>query len=209
MKPVIFFDWDGTIVDSMDLCVQGVLTTMRKMGLPEPSIELCKACNGPSFEETVPMLGIPPERAQEYYDIRFRAEDELCETVNKPYEGVQAMLRALHPHAELCVASNGQRKYIDQCMALFDMQGLFSRSEGAAPGRSKTQALQQMLDDIRPERAVMVGDRLGDLMAGRACGLPTVAACYGFGTQEEWQEATWQARDMQELQRVLEEFIEG
>jgi len=30
MKPVIFFDWDGTIVDSMDLCVQGVLVTMRQ-----------------------------------------------------------------------------------------------------------------------------------------------------------------------------------
>ena len=45
MKPVIFFDWDGTIVDSMDLCVEGVLVTMRKMGLPEPSVALCEACN--------------------------------------------------------------------------------------------------------------------------------------------------------------------
>ena len=209
MKPVIFFDWDGTIVDSMDLCVQGVLTAMRKMGLPEPSIELCRACNGPTFEETAPMLGIPPERAREYYDIRFAAEDELCKTVNKPYEGVGHMLRALLPHAQLCVVSNGQRKYIDQCMEIFGLQGLFSRVEGAAPGRSKPQALQQMLDEIRPERAVMVGDRLGDLMAGKACGLPTVAACYGFGTPEEWQEATFQAHDMQELQRVLEAFIGG
>ncbi len=209
MKPVIFFDWDGTIVDSMDLCVQGVLVTMRKMGLPEPPIELCKACNGPSPEETVPMLGIPPERAQEYYDIRFAAEDAICETVNKAYEGVQDMLRSLKDKAMLCVVSNGHRDYIDQCMKLFQLEGLFSRVEGAIPGRSKPEALQQMLDDIRPERAIMVGDRLGDLMAGRLCGLPTVAACYGFGTEEEWREADFQAYTMQEMQRVLEAFIEG
>jgi len=66
-----------------------------------------------------------------------------------------------------------------------------------------------MLDELQPERAIMVGDRLGDLTAGRSCGLPTVAACYGFGTPQEWQEATWQARDMQEMQRVLEKFIAG
>lgn len=207
MKPVIFFDWDGTIVDSMELCVQGVLTALRRMGLPEPPRSLCEACNGPSYEETVPILGIPPERAQEYYAVRSLAEVELCETVNRAYEGVQAMLRALSDKAELCVVSNGQRKYIDQCMALFGLEGLFSRVEGAVPGRSKTEALRQMIDDIRPERAVMVGDRLGDLMAGQACGLPTVAACYGFGTEEEWREATWQAESVEALHGILEEWM--
>lgn len=207
VKPFIFFDFDGTIVDSMDLCVQGVLKAMRHLGLPEPPIALCEACNGPTFEETVPMLGIPPERAGEYYAVRTAAEDELCEAINKPYPGVGDMLRALSGKAELCIVSNGQRSYIDQCIALFGFEGLFSHIEGSRPGRTKTQALQEMLDALRPERAVMVGDRLGDLMAGKACGLPTVAACYGFGTPEEWDVATWGARDMQEMQRVLEAWV--
>lgn len=38
-----------------------------------------------------------------------------------------------------------------------------------------------VLDQMRPQRAVMVGDRKGDFLAGRDNGLPTVSACYGYG----------------------------
>ena len=38
MKPVIFFDWDGTLADSMNLCVAEIrqaLITMRLPDLPD------------------------------------------------------------------------------------------------------------------------------------------------------------------------------
>lgn len=33
-KPVIFFDWDGTLADSMPLCIEQIRGTLAEMGLP-------------------------------------------------------------------------------------------------------------------------------------------------------------------------------
>ena len=69
-KPVIIFDWDGTIADSMDLCVEEVRRALEDLKLPPVSEALMRACNGPTFAETVPMLGIPDELAEPYMELR-------------------------------------------------------------------------------------------------------------------------------------------
>ena len=33
-KPVIYFDWDGTLADSMDLCMGEIALSLEWMGLP-------------------------------------------------------------------------------------------------------------------------------------------------------------------------------
>lgn len=52
----------------------------------------------------------------------------------------------------------------------------------------------------------MVGDRTGDIRAGKANGLPTVAAAFGYGNAEEWAEADFRADTMDELQTLLINF---
>ena len=52
----------------------------------------------------------------------------------------------------------------------------------------------------------MVGDRTGDIRAGKLNGLPTVAAAFGYGNAEEWAEADHCAATMDELQTLLLDF---
>ena len=35
-RPVIFFDWDGTIADSMPLCIGEITLALERMGDPSP-----------------------------------------------------------------------------------------------------------------------------------------------------------------------------
>ena len=68
---------------------------------------------------------------------------------------------------------------------------------------------RQVLDQMRPQRAVMVGDRKGDFLAGRDNGLPTVSACYGYGLPDEWALADRQAYSVEKLQNMLLDFTQG
>lgn len=209
MNTVFFFDWDGTLADSMNLCVEELRLTLSRMGLPELPESHLRRCNGPTYEESVAILNIPPERAGEYLAARLQAELELCPTVSRPFPGVREMLLRLKKHARLCVVTNGLDEYLQLSLKSFGFEDLFDRTATFRAGRSKTEALAELLSELRPERCAMIGDRVGDLLAGKACGIPTVACHYGFGTPTEWAEGDYQAATVEELESVLLRLLDG
>jgi len=205
-KPLICFDWDGTLCDSMELCIHENRMTLERMGLPAVPETTLRRCNGPTFEEAAPMLGIPPERMEEYCRIRLACALELVPQVNRLFPGAKELLHALAPHAELAIVSNGTAPYIRRCKDVFGLHGVFTRTVTSHPERTKTQNLARLLSDMQPEHAIMVGDRLGDIHAGKANGLPTIAACFGYGNDDEYAEADMRAETMEELQQMLLAF---
>lgn len=205
-KPVIFFDWDGTLCDSMQLCIEENRNTLRLLGLPDQPDEVLRQCNGPTFEEAAPLIGIPAERMEEYCRVRLACALELVETVNRLFPGAKELLTALAPHAELCIVSNGTQAYLTRCMRHFGLEGVFSRIVWSHPERTKTQNLAGLIAELQPERAIMVGDRIGDIRAGKSNGLPTVAAAFGYGSDAEYAEADFRADTMAALQELLLNF---
>lgn len=209
MKPVICFDWDGTLCDSMELCVQENRNTLRLMGLPDQPDEVLRRCNGPTFEEAAPMLGVPADRMAEYCTKRLECALSLVPTVNRLFPGAKELIAALAPHADLAIVSNGTAPYLRRCKDVFSLHGVFCRTVTSHPERTKTQNLAMLLSEMQPERAVMVGDRLGDIRAGKANGLPTIAACFGYGNDAEYAEADMRAETMEELQQMLLNFCKS
>lgn len=206
MKPVIFFDWDGTLCDSMALCIEENRTTLRLMALPDQPDEVLRKCNGPTFEESAPMIGIPAERMDEYCRIRLSCALDLVPKVNLLFPGARELLAALKDKADLCIVSNGTEAYLKRCMAHFGLEGTFHRIVWCHPERTKTQNLALLIGELQPGRAVMVGDRTGDILAGKANGLPTIAAAFGYGSEEEFAQASARANTMAELQEMLLQF---
>ncbi len=206
-QPLILFDWDGTLADSMPLCIAEVRTALARMGLPDPGDAVLRQCNGPSIQESLPILGIPPERCEEYLAARLDACYTLCPQVNRLYPGIQAMLETLRQRAALCIVSNGAAAYLDRCREVFHLDDSFIRIDPFHPGSTKTQSVAALLKELRPARAIMVGDRQGDILAGRDNGLPTLCAAYGYGAPEEWALADRVARDVPELTRMLETWV--
>ena len=202
-KPIIFFDWDGTLCDSMNLCIHENRMTLERMGLPAVPEATLRRCNGPTFEEAAPMLGIPPERMAEYCRIRLGCALELVPQVNRLFDGARELLNALAPHARLCIVSNGTEAYLNRCMAHFGLEGVFHRIVFSHPERTKTQNLARLLAELQPTRAVMVGDRLGDIRAGRDNGLYTIAASFGYGSDAEFTDANECVPSMEALQARL------
>ena len=208
-KPLICFDWDGTLCDSMELCIHENRMVLERLGLPPVDESVLRRCNGPTFEEAAPMLGVPADRMAEYCTKRLECALSLVPTVNRLFPGAKELIAALAPHADLAIVSNGTAPYLNACKDVFGLHGVFCQTVTSHPERTKTQNLALLLSEMQPERAVMVGDRLGDIRAGKANGLPTIAACFGYGNDVEYAEADMRAETMQELQQMLLAFCKS
>ena len=65
------------------------------------------------------------------------------------------------------------------------------------------------MEELQPERAVMVGDRIGDIRAGHANGIPAIAAAFGYGNDQEWAEADFRADNVEELHAQLLQWVKS
>ena len=155
------------------------------------------------------MIGIPADRMDEYCRVRLSCALGLVEKVNRLFPGARELLAALKPHAELCIVSNGTEAYLKKCLQHFQLEDVFHLVVWCHPARTKTQNLALAIAELQPERAIMVGDRTGDIRAGKANGLPTVAAAFGYGNAKEWAEADFCASTMEELQTLLMHFVKA
>lgn len=203
MRPVIFMDWDGTVADSMALCIEEVRAALKGVGLPDRTDAELMRCNGPTNEESVAILGIDPARAEAYLRLRAQAELALIPAHQRIFPGMAEALHALKARADLVIVSNGLAEYLHRSAAFLGVEDCFLRMEGMREGLNKAQNMARLLAELRPQRAVMVGDRAGDMEAGRVNGLPTIAACYGYGTPEEWALADRQATSVDALREML------
>lgn len=207
-RPAIYFDWDGTLADSMPLCIAHIRQTLEELGLPPKTNAEMAKCNGPTYQESVQVLGIPDDMAEVYLETRQRVELALVNEWQRLFPGIREMLQSLAPLADLVIVSNGLPDYLHASMQKTGIAEYFTRVQPLIPGKTKTQALRTVVDEMQPIRCVMVGDRRGDVLAGRDNGLPTIAACYGYGLPDEWALADRQAYSVEQLQQQLMDWAE-
>lgn len=203
MNPIIYFDFDGTLVDSMDLCLKQVSRALAACGYPPADESLLRACNGPTYMEAAALLGIPEHDRERFCRVRGEIEVNIIGQTQKLFPGVTEMLQSLVGRAALGIVSNGLEDYLFTSLDKFGLRGLFDFIQPLIPGQSKAETLKQLIRQQKPARALMVGDRAGDFEAGNHAGIPTVAACYGFGNEEEYALAQVRMDSVAALQAYL------
>lgn len=207
MQPVLFFDWDGTLADSMPICIAECHLALRAVGLPDLPDEVVMKCNGPTYQEGCDVLNIPPALRETFMAQRMAIGLSLVPTTQRLFPGIREMLDALHGKAQLVIVSNGQDAYLQKSVDAMDVRKYFTHIQANRPGCTKAQLMDGLLQEIRPKRAVMIGDRLSDIQSGRANGLPTIAACYGYGNEAEYAQADFRVGSPEELTRQLLEMF--
>ena len=208
-RPLIIFDWDGTLADSMDMCVAGVMGALERMGLPPAPRERAMACNGPLYEDSAEIMGIEPARRQEFLSLRTACEDAAIFTHQKLFPGVREMLAELKEKATLAIASNGRPEYLETSLKLMKLEGVFTDVQGRAVGKVKAELIRMLLDRIPHSGACVVGDALGDLRSAHACGLKAVFVSYGYHKPDDWKEADAIAATPGEVPAAAEALIRG
>jgi len=185
----VFFDLDGTLADTAEDLAAPVNAMRAERGLEPLALELLRPYASMGARGLI-MRGLGVERdAPEFDALRSdflaRYERAMC-VRTRLFEGMAEVLDALDAAGlRWGVVSNKFERYV---RPILDSLGVLSRSTTAVGGDTTAFAKPHpapllhaaRLTAVDPRRCVYVGDDLRDVEAGRAAGMRTVAAAYGF-----------------------------
>lgn len=193
----IFFDLDGTLVDSSLGITNSVIHALKKYGIEESDRTKLYPFIGPplpaSFEK---FYGFSKEQCMEavaYYREYYHDKGVLENTV---YDGLEAVLGELKNRGRtLAVATSKPEPFARKIIDAFGLKQYFSYVAGMElDGRrgTKEEVIRYALDTLKItdlSRVLMVGDREHDVIGARGAGIDCLGILYGFGAREELENA--------------------
>jgi len=192
----LFFDLDGTLIDSAEGIMRAYAYMMDALHLPYGSYTDFRRVVGPPLHGCFLEDGIPPDRCehalalfQEYYAHKGVLE-------NSVYDGIPAALDLLKRRgAALYVVTGKPQLFADQILDRLGLRSYFEDVIGADMEETlheKADLLREILrrNALTPDaQMAMIGDRSYDIVGGRAVGMRTVGVLWGIGSEKELREA--------------------
>ncbi|MGI6106324.1 MAG: HAD hydrolase-like protein [Lachnospiraceae bacterium] len=185
----ILFDLDGTLTDSGPGILNAAEYTFRRFGMPVPDRQALRVFVGPPLEMTFKKFGIPDSRIPEAIDCFREYYTPKGYLENSPYPGIENLLARLRKSGrKLYVATSKVENMAYAVLNHFGLMKYFDGVTGSTPDGSrvtKVDVLRVMLDGIRTERPVLVGDTIFDVQGAAEAGLPCVGVSWGYGDRKQ------------------------
>ncbi|MDD7910659.1 HAD hydrolase-like protein [Pseudovibrio exalbescens] len=191
--PTFLFDLDGTLTEPFIGITSSVQYALKGLGAPVPEADELRFTIGPPLGKSFEILLNTAEKA--VIDEAVRLYRERYAKVglyeNYVYDGIPELLTTLRNAGHvLFVCTSKLRPVAEQVLEHFKLAPFFSKVYGSeADGRfeGKVELLAHLLDQqsVDPNGAVMIGDRMHDLIAARENGVRSIAVMWGHGSREE------------------------
>lgn len=195
MKPWVFLDLDGTLIDSAVGITRSIAYALEKVGhAPLPEAQLL-GWIGPALRTSfAPLLGDAArvEQAVAAYLERF---EQLGWREHSIYPGIESALTALHDQgARLCLVTAKNEPHARRILAHAPFGDLFDEIVGATLDGSRSHKPQLVAEALHrtgaaPDDAVMVGDRHFDIEGAHHHGMDSAGVLWGFGSEAELRAA--------------------
>jgi len=185
----VLFDLDGTLIDSAPDLGAAADKMRLDRGLPSLPLEQYRPMAGAGARG---MLGIAfgltpqdpafPELREEF----FRNYESAMTERTRIFEGVPELIAALAQRGlPWGVVTNKSMRFtapLTRCMPLFATAGAVVGGDTTAHAKPHPAPLLEAARQLglEPGGCIYVGDDERDVQAGRAAGMPTVAATYGY-----------------------------
>ena len=213
----IFFDLDGTLLDSKQGIIGSLNYMFEKIGDgKKPEQELMKFVGPPLSDSLSKYYGYTEEkniRARKIFEEDFLVNGIFNAT---PFEGVIALLQELRQmDVKVFVATMKPDREANICLNGQHMLEMFDGIAGAdlfkGGANRKELVIRKILDrdHIDPQTAMMVGDRGSDIYAANYLGMVSVAAFYGYGERKELEEQNpkYGAESVQALRDIILKLV--
>lgn len=183
---VVIFDWDGTLVDSVEHIADSLHQAATDLGYPALEREAYRDIIGLGMVEALEKL-YPGISREEMNRIREGYAGYFFKKVTTPqnvFEGMADVVADLRNAGRQCsVATGKSRRGLDSALVSSGLGGHFEITRCADETRSKPDPtmLKEILQfyGIEPEDAVMIGDTRYDLEMAKRIGMPSIGVEWG------------------------------
>jgi phosphoglycolate phosphatase len=193
------FDLDGTLLDSANSIVTGVLDCWEVCGFPMPDSEQVRRIIGLPWDQSVRLL-LPGAGDEEfaligaYHDEIRRGERTRPHREEGLFDGVIDLLDALEEVGYLLAIITSRSS--GRLNELLDAQGIGNRfislkTTDNGPGKPNPFLMNQTLSEtgVNREETVMIGDTTFDMLMARSAGTSAIGVSWGVHERDELQEA--------------------
>ncbi len=184
----VIFDLDGTLLDTLEDLKNAVNHALGEMNFPARSLEEVRQFVGNGvaklMERAVPAGTGPRETARALDIFKAYYEQHKMDTT-APYPGVMEMLKALKEKGcKLAVVSNkfdGAVKGLvsDYFPGLMDAAA-GENEAGGVPKKPDPAMVLRVMEELKAEKAVYIGDSDVDIQTAQNSGLPCISVTWGF-----------------------------
>lgn len=187
----VVFDWDGTLMDSVQKIAECCQSAAADVGLPVPTIAAAKNIIGLGLRDAMLMLfGDISEAVITQMVERYRHHFLHANQTPQPlFTNVRTGLQQLDSTGvAVCVATGKARAGLDRVLELEQLRASFMYTRCADEARSKPhpQMLLDILDHLAlpAEKVLMIGDSTYDMEMAVNAGVDVVGVEYGVHSKE-------------------------
>ena len=191
---LLIFDWDGTLIDSIDWITHCLQTAAERCGCDVPERQAAKNVIGLSIQKATSTLHpevdaqtleqLVQHYSREYLSKKLSREDLFPDVVEMLVELKQAGY-------QLAVATGKTRHGLQQALQSTETEDLFSVTRCADETASKPEPKMLLeimqLTNCPPERSLMVGDSIHDLQMASNAHISSVAVYCGAHSKDTLQ----------------------
>jgi phosphoglycolate phosphatase len=190
----IIWDWNGTLLDDTQACVNSINVLLGKRGVPSIDIPRYRDVFGFPVRDFYRRIQFPLESenwdlvAREFHDIF------LADTTFQLQTGtLHALERIKALGLEQSVLSASEQSILDQMLLKFGIREYFRHVCGVDNlyGASKIAVGQKLVEHFQHPKTsiVMVGDTLHDVEVAQALGISCVLIAQGHQSRERLDQA--------------------
>jgi phosphoglycolate phosphatase len=184
LKKLLLFDFDGVVVDSLDVYEGTVRRCLEKIGRPIIQTRAdFLALYEDNFYASLVNLGVD-------LDAFMTASVDILAQINygemKPYADLIPVLAKLQAENILVIVSSSGSDDIRLILHLHQLQDYFQDVFGSDVHFSKKEKILQALAKygIDKQNTCYIGDTSGDIKEAQAVGIKTIAVTWGWHSRE-------------------------
>lgn len=205
----LLFDLDGTITDPYEGITKSVQYSLEKFNIRvEDRRKLVPFIGPPLKYGYMTYFDMNEEdalKAVEYYREFYPIHGIFDCTL---YDGITELLMELSLNYKLILATSKPQPFAEKIIEKFDLTKYFYKIVGATFDEKvseKSDVIKKILSDfsIKPDEALMIGDRSYDTDGAAANGVASIGVSYGYGNRDEFGSAVFVAENVKELATFL------
>jgi phosphoglycolate phosphatase len=209
----VLFDLDGTLTDPGEGITNSVAYALERYGIEVKDKSTLNCFIGPPLSQSfTKYFGFDEQRANEAVNVyrEYFATKGIFE--NKLYDGVCELLSALKKEGKTVILATSKpeifaAKILEhfKIMEYFDIVCGSELNGNRVDKHEVIECALERADITDRSNAVMVGDRLHDIIGAESSGLTSVGVTYGYGSIEELETAgaTHTVNTVEELKALI------